>query len=213
VSLDELREHQLALREMESRLLACLVDVQGAIKRTEGDIEQASRSELALRSLDARRPKAQQRTRPGFIEVADLRAAAARLGRFVAAELGAELGCSTARAREQLQRITDVVTRDGFVAGQPRYRYVGEPEPTTASVGDLAVRRRLVVSQPRVDMVACKDLRPIVTQALADGWRLVHHKGARHPLRLCREERQIILPSTPRNPSAAARRLRRQLAA
>jgi hypothetical protein len=216
VNLDELRDHQIELRAMESRLLACLVDVRGAIERTEEEIEQASRAELRLRSLDERRkPRHKARLQP-IVALEDLRAAAARLQRFVASELAAELGCSPARARQQLARITDVVQRDGIVNGQPRYRYVGataEPQ-TTVTVGDLAVRRREEVRQPMLSMVACKDLRPVVSDALNDGWRLVLHKGARHHLRLEREGRKPIgLPTTPRNPSVAAKRLRRQLAA
>jgi hypothetical protein len=220
LTLDERRDLQLELQEMERRLLECLADVRRASQVAAVELQEAARADLNLRGLDARRVPAPRRTQAAVVTLDELRDAAIRMRRFVPSELAAELGCTTREARVHLQRIGDVVTQDGAVAGEPLYHCVvpaglaAVAEPMRVAAGDLKARRRQEVKQTMVGMVKCAELRPIVSDALADGWRLVHRPRAKHPLRLVRDGCQPIgLPSTPRSPSMAAKRLREQLAA
>jgi hypothetical protein len=220
LTLDERRDLQLELQEMERRLLECLADVRRASELAAVELREASRADLNLRSLDARRVPAPRQVKTTVVTLGELRDAAIRMRRFVPSELAAELGCTTREARVHLTRIGDVVTLDGDAAGEPLYQCVlpagfeAVDESTRVVVGDMRARRRQEIKQTMVGMVKCAELRPIVSDALADGWRLVHRPRAKHPLRLVRDGRQPIgLPSTPRSPSMAAKRLRDQLEA
>jgi hypothetical protein len=210
--------------------LSCLADVRSTSERAEAELREAARADLNLRPLGSRRPPRPER-QLRVVALEDVRDAVARLDRFVLSEFAAEIGCTRQQARRQLERVNDLWQLDGFVAGVPRYCYVAPPADVspapvappadvspapargTPRAGDMRAKRGQLASRPLVGMIACTDLRPIVSQALQNGWHLEHRKGAKHPLRLVREGRQAIgLPSTPRNPSEAARQLRRQLA-
>jgi hypothetical protein len=205
---------------MERRLLSCLDDVRSTSERAEAELQEAARADLHLRPLGSRRPP-RPRRQLRVVAIEDARDAVARLGRFVLSEFAAEIECPRQQARRHLERVNDLWQLDGFVAGEPRYCYVAPPaiqSPAPARgtpvAGDMRAKRGQLASRPLVGMIACTDLRPIVSKALQDGWRLEHRKGAKHPLRLVRDGHQPIgLPSTPRSPSEAARQLRRQLAA
>jgi hypothetical protein len=215
MNLDERRERLVELCEMESRLLSCLEDVRAARQRADIELQEAARADLDLRSAP-RIVAAPKKSRT--VKLSDAREAAVRLHSFVASELAVELDCSPRQARVLMAQLTDVVHTEGILAGEPYYRCVipaglSEDRPCSVTAGDLAASRGQQVTQSLVGMVACADLRPVVSEALRQGWRLVHRKGAKHPLRLVRDGREPIgLPSTPRNPGAAAKRLRDQLA-
>lgn len=215
MNLEQRRERLVELCEMESRLLSCLDDVRAARQRADIELQEAARADLDLRSAPRLAPAPKQsRT----VKLSDAREAAIALHRFVASELAAELGCSPRQARVLMAQLSDIVHTEGTMAGEPYYRCVipaglSEDRPSSVTAGDLAATRGQQVTQSLVGMVACADLRPVVSDALRQGWRLVHRKGAKHPLRLVRDGREPIgLPSTPRNPGAAAKRLRDQLA-
>lgn len=217
MNLDERRERLVELCEMESRLLSCLDDVRAARQRADIELQEAARADMNLRSAPRIVPAPKKRSRT--VKLSDAREAAVRLHSFVASELAVELDCSPRQARVLMAQLTDVVHVEGILAGEPYYRCVipaglqGDDRPSSVTAGDLAASRGQQVTQSLVGMVACADLRPVVSEALRQGWRLVHRKGAKHPLRLVRDGREPIgLPSTPRNPGAAAKRLRDQLA-
>lgn len=215
MNLDERRDRLVELCEMERRLLSCLEDVRAARQRADIELQQAARADLDLRAAPRPAPAPRQMR---AVKLADAREAAIALHSFVASELAAELGCSPRQARVLMAQLSDVVHTEGVLAGEPYYRCVipaglDDDRPSSVTAGDLAASRGQQVPQSLVGMVACADLRPIVSDALRQGWRLTHRKGAKHPLRLVREGCEPIgLPSTPRNPSAAAKRLRDRLA-
>lgn len=190
------------------------------------ELIEAARDDMELRSLGELpgRP-----TRPAsHVSTEDVRDAVVRLGWFVASELAAELGCSTKAAHNYLKHedIAKLVRREGMFGNVQAFSYV-EPEGPgeafqrergrlpqgTAEVADLAERRGASVVQSRLGMIADKELRKVVSRALAMGWEIRHRPGAQHPISLVHPEADRPIPvwSTPANSQNAAAELWRRI--
>lgn len=216
--LNELRDRVAQLRALEERLQACLAEVQAAGHDAVAQLQQAAREDLQLRPLSAvpGRPEGFEHRHISLEEVRD---AVVKLRHFTASELAAELGCSNARARRELDRMMDKVKADGRVGGRQMWAYVPPDGPGAAfeaqqrlrSVQDDDDRSPAVqVSGGLLSMVTPKELREVAREAIRDGWKLVN-SGGKHPMRLEKDGKVVGLASTPTNAGSAARAIRRQL--
>lgn len=218
VALQALRERVAELHDMQTRLQSCLGDVGLALELTEAELAEAAKADLAMRPLGARGRSDGHVLRT--ISLEEVRDAVVKLGTFTIGELAAELGCSTAKARRELERVKHLVNPAGRLGSRQMWAYCVPDGPgaafeaqqrlKTVQPGDLAAPGA-DIKQSILSMVADKEIRAVVREALADGWELVH-AGGKHPMRLVRDDcRPITLSSTPRNPGNAARAIRRQL--
>lgn len=219
MTLEELRERVLELAAMERRLQECLDDVRQARTVATANLQEASRNDIRLRPV-GERPGAPRGNVHRSISDEQLRDAIVKLGTFTASELGAELGCSTARARIELKRAMHIVKPDGSWAGRQMWAYVAPEGPGAAfeaqqrlkPVEQQVARGGGEIKQSILSMVSHKEIKEVVREALKDGWELVH-VGGKHPLALVKSGRRVGIASTPTNPGHAAKAIRRQLRA
>lgn len=218
MSVQALRDRVAELAAMERRLQACLDDVRAAGEQAMADLAGAAAGDMALRPLGAAGGKPQGfHHRPLRLET--VRDAVVTLKRFTIGELAAELGCSNARARRELDRVMQLVKPDGGIGKRQIWAYVPPdgpgaaftqqqklrvPEPTVSRTPGGEVRQSII------SMVSDKEIKAVVREALRDGWELVH-TGGRHHLALVKGGRTVGLPSTPTNSGNTARALRREL--
>lgn len=223
--IDELRERVAACSEMEARLQELLDEVRAAGAAALEELTAAAKADMNLRPLGATGgPPAG--FRHGHISLEMVRDAVVKLRHFVIGELAAELGCSTARARRELDRVTDLVRPAGNFGQRQIWAYIPPEGPGAA----FEQQQKLRVADPEVDvarvqatsqniaqtnlpMISDKEIKKVVRKALDDGWRLVH-VGGKHPLALVKDGCEpITLSSTPRNSGDAARAIARALRA
>lgn len=153
------------------------------------------------------------------------------LGTFTPSELAAELGCTNQTAKKHIDDLVEakILTPAGRVAGKPLYEYVKPTDageafeqqrdrpviklPTSEQLvtNDLRSARPHDVRQSKISGVRDKEIRKVVREAMALGWRLEQQGRTGHVFRLVRDTDVVILPSTPRSSGAAADMLRQRL--
>lgn len=224
MTLEELRDRVLELEAMERRLQDCLGDVRQHRIIAAANLEEAARNHMRLRPIGERPGKTEGFVH-GSISNEQLRDAVVKLQKFTASELGAELGCSTARARRELERVMHIVRPDGSWAGRQMWAYVAPDGPGEA----FKAQQRLRVVEPSLtpggsggagdvkqsilSMISDKEIKKAVRDALADGWELAH-VGGKHPLALVKDgHRDVTIASSPKNSGDAAKAIRRQVRA
>lgn len=219
-TLEDLRDHVAELEAMDRRLQACLADVRVAHERAVTELTQAARADIDLRPIGAIEGAPQ-----GFIKrplaLEQVRDAVVTLKHFTIGELAAELGCSHARARRELDRVMHLVKPDGRLGQRQLWAYVPPAGPGKAFEAQQRLRvadepppvAGQDIKQSILSMVSDKEIKKVVREALADGWELVR-VGGKHPLALVKPgHKQVGISSSPTNSDHAARAIRRQLRA
>lgn len=221
--IEDLRERVAALSAMEAQLEACLVDVRRAGDRAVAELAAAAKLDMGMRPLGAVPPP------NGFIlrniPLEEVRDAVVRLAFFSLAELAAELGCSAAKARVELERVMHLLRPAGHLGQRQLWEYVPPDGPGTAFLvqqrtrvvePEIEVAKRMAgpqVTQSLLSSISDKEIKRVVRKALDDGWALCN-VGGKHPLALVKPGRRDIgISSSPTNSDHAARAIARQVRA